>query len=206
MNGLIKHKKLGFTMIELTLVILVVGVIVALAAAKLPIAIEKEKSKAGQRVLLDLYASQNRYELDNGNYASAVSNLDIGFRGLIGFAASVANNASAVASVVRQNSNPYTLSISNAGQVSCDGNFCDYLSYSTSSTSSSSTGGDGGSGATSPAPLPPGGGRGGNQNSCSLYCEWGAVPGSNGCECLPNPVAPEPAEEPPIKKKGWFFR
>ncbi len=126
------HKKrLGFTLLEITIATVIAGVIASFAITAMPKVIEKEKSKAGERVLIDLYAAQNRHHFNEGSYSSDISKLDTSYANPNGFTLAVSNDPKNLASVTRNSGNPYELIIGETGEIVCDGTYCDNLAYNT---------------------------------------------------------------------------
>lgn len=72
------RKKLsGFTLIEIIVVIVILGVIATAALPKFSATFERTKSAEGKQILLSILNAQKIYFLENGNYATDINNLDI---------------------------------------------------------------------------------------------------------------------------------
>ena len=69
----------GFTLVELAVVIVIIGVLAAFAVPKFRDAVERSKSAESFNYLSSVRAAQERYHARQGTYASAVSMLDIKF-------------------------------------------------------------------------------------------------------------------------------
>ena len=115
------NKEIGLTLFELLFVIMIIGVIAALAFPRFLYITEKSHASEGVEVLRSLLAAQRLYAFDNnGNYASSLNSLDVTIPSLSYFnQPNVFNNAAAVATIQR-NTGAYTLSISSSGDISCD--------------------------------------------------------------------------------------
>jgi len=69
----------GFTLIELAVVVVVIGVIASLAVPHYVAAIERGKSGEAFRILSTVSSAQSRYHLRNGIYADDLDKLDVEF-------------------------------------------------------------------------------------------------------------------------------
>ena len=111
--------KYGFTVIELVIVIVMLGIVAALALPKVFGPNERIISSEGMQSLMALLGAQKRYFTENNAYAAAVAGLDVSIPASSYFnAPTVANNAAAVASVARTGGR-YTLSIADTGNITC---------------------------------------------------------------------------------------
>ena len=72
-------KSSGFTLVELAVVIVIIGVLAAFAVPKFRDAVERSKAAESFNYLSSVRAAQERYHARQGTYASAVSMLDIKF-------------------------------------------------------------------------------------------------------------------------------
>ena len=119
--------QLGFTIMEIIVVVVILGVLAALAIPKVTGPNEQIKSGEGQQILVVLLGAQKRYALENGgNYAasadiSVTNPLDISIPSSANFnPASLYNNVDLVAKVSRS-TGAYSLGINETGIIYCSG-------------------------------------------------------------------------------------
>jgi prepilin-type N-terminal cleavage/methylation domain-containing protein len=67
----------GFTLVELAVVIVIIGVLAAFGVPKFLASVEKSKATEAFNYLSSVQAAQERFLAQNGIYATAVSQLDI---------------------------------------------------------------------------------------------------------------------------------
>jgi prepilin-type N-terminal cleavage/methylation domain-containing protein len=67
----------GFTLVELAVVIVIIGVLAAFGVPKFLASVEKSKAAEAFNYLSAVQAAQERYLAQNGVYASAVGSLDV---------------------------------------------------------------------------------------------------------------------------------
>jgi prepilin-type N-terminal cleavage/methylation domain-containing protein len=72
-----KPQEKGFTLIELMVVIVIVGILAAVAIPKFTMASHKAKASEFPTVLTSIYTAQGAYEAEEGTYASSLSDLDL---------------------------------------------------------------------------------------------------------------------------------
>jgi len=70
----------GFTLLEILIVLVVIGILATLALPRLFSNIERMRAEEARRILLELLTAQKHYFLENGHYADDLSDLDIEFR------------------------------------------------------------------------------------------------------------------------------
>jgi len=67
----------GFTLVELAVVIVIIGVLAAFGVPKFLVSVEKSKASEAFNYLSTVQTAQERYLAQNGVYAGNVNNLDI---------------------------------------------------------------------------------------------------------------------------------
>jgi prepilin-type N-terminal cleavage/methylation domain-containing protein len=72
-------KRSGFTLVELAVVIVIIGVLAAFAVPKFRAAVERSKAAESVNYLSSVQAGQERYHARQGTYATDVNQLDITF-------------------------------------------------------------------------------------------------------------------------------
>ncbi len=110
--------KKGFTLLELIIVIIVVGVLATLATGQYIRVIEKGRSAEGVYILGALRSAQQRYYAEYEAYTATVGNLDVTFTTPKYFAAPVTTaTATNLAKITRTGG--YRLCIGETGTISC---------------------------------------------------------------------------------------
>lgn len=121
------RKKSGFTLMEMLVVVIILGVVAGIAMPSYTLHIERVRASEGVQLLTALLAAQERYRLENAAYTTAIANLDIDLPNASNFTVppNLYNLATRVATIVRSD-NSYTLCINSTGVVSCSGaaNIC----------------------------------------------------------------------------------
>jgi prepilin-type N-terminal cleavage/methylation domain-containing protein len=72
-----KIKQMGFTLVELAVVIVIIGVLAAFGVPRFRDAVEKSKAAESFNYLAAVRSAQERFAAQQGTYASLVSQLDI---------------------------------------------------------------------------------------------------------------------------------
>ena len=67
----------GFTLVELAVVVVIIGVLAAFAVPRFMASVERSKAAEAFNYLSAVQAAQERYHARQGTYASAITDLDI---------------------------------------------------------------------------------------------------------------------------------
>ncbi|HZL99730.1 MAG TPA: prepilin-type N-terminal cleavage/methylation domain-containing protein [Planctomycetota bacterium] len=71
------RKNSGFTLVELAVVVVIIGVLAAFAVPRFLASVERSKAAEAFNYLASIHSSQERYHARQGTYASDLSTLDI---------------------------------------------------------------------------------------------------------------------------------
>jgi len=82
-----RSRQRGFTLVELAVVVVIIGVLAAFAVPRFMASVERSKAAEAFNYLAAVQASQERYHARQGTYASSVADLDIKLSGLKYFTA-----------------------------------------------------------------------------------------------------------------------
>ncbi len=72
-----EHKRKGFTLVELAVVVVIVGVLAAFAVPRFLASVERSKAAEAFNYLSAVQSAQERYHARQGVYASTTADLDI---------------------------------------------------------------------------------------------------------------------------------
>ena len=71
----------GFTLIEMLVVVLIVGILAAIALPQYELAVEKARAREGLMMTRSIFKAHELFYLTNGVYADSLDDLDISFPG-----------------------------------------------------------------------------------------------------------------------------
>jgi len=130
--------KKGFTLLELIVVVIIIGILASLGLPQFFKTVEKGRAAEGTSLLGTLRSAQIRYYGEKAAFATAVANLDVDYTTPKYFTISLQNPAYAEASVVatavrnayqQPTGFAYTLTITVSGTIACSGTGCTSLGY-----------------------------------------------------------------------------
>ena len=122
LNSLKIHR--GFTLLEIMVTIIIIGVIAVIAIPRFNYAVEKTKSAEGVHILESLREAQKAYYFEHESYANSLEGqqLEIDPNDFVSKnfnTPEISNDSNKVASIKRNESPGYILSIDEAGNISC---------------------------------------------------------------------------------------
>lgn len=131
----------GFSILEISVVIILIGVLAALVFPSFNNLVLKGKNQEAQDVLLAIYLAQKDYEVDNNAFATSIVDLDIAVPAPINFTpiyvpSSTNCGGSAVNTLARMTAvdGGYVLHLLETGKVvctPCPGGICEKMGFST---------------------------------------------------------------------------
>ena len=131
MNKKILFSNQAFSLIELTVVVIVIGILASLAIPRLTDSQEIARAGEGIKILSALRDAQEVYKVEEGAYASDINDLDVTFSNIANFNQPTVVSATATTfdiSIDRSSSYNYTLCIDETGTLGCDNDsFCNKL-------------------------------------------------------------------------------
>lgn len=139
------QKRIAFTLLEVVVVFVILGVLASMALPVYRIAAERVRSAEGVNILENVLNSEQHWAADNNNiFTNDMNNLDMSYSGFGNFNALVVSDFasplpvpganSELVSIRRNAASPfdYTLHITATGVISCTGggaNICAQLGY-----------------------------------------------------------------------------
>jgi len=112
--------KKGFTLLELIIVVIILGVLVAIAVPTFTSSRLKIETAEALSILGSLRVSQIRYYAQNGAYATNCANLDVGYTTLKYHVPPFClNNTAPTAFVLVINTDDYVLCMDSNGDIKC---------------------------------------------------------------------------------------
>ena len=134
-QNLNQKNKRGYTLMEIMVVVIVVGILASIALPRYSFTMERAKSAEGLEILGSVSQAQKVYQIENGNYTTNLANLDVTFDTIQYFnAPSVFDPLDPVANPIasiQRSSGLYTFSINENGTITCSGDptACSKLGY-----------------------------------------------------------------------------
>ena len=77
MKLIANNKKSGFSLVELTIVVVILGVLATFAVPRFMSSVEKTKASESFSYLAQIESAQGRFNAENGRYAWSLNDLDI---------------------------------------------------------------------------------------------------------------------------------
>ena len=77
MQLIANSKKSGFSLVELTIVVVILGVLATFAVPRFMSSVERTKASEAFNYLSQMETAQARYNAENGRYANSTSQMDI---------------------------------------------------------------------------------------------------------------------------------
>ena len=139
MHSRLKKRK-GFTLIEVIIVVIVVGIVASIAIPKMTTVVERMRAAEGVQILTTLLGAQNRFRQENNGFTNVMANLDVVISNSRNFTnpptvlvpATEATDPVATVTRLRGATNLYRLGILSNGTVGCANlavNWCAALGF-----------------------------------------------------------------------------
>ncbi|MGB0952595.1 MAG: type IV pilin protein, partial [Planctomycetota bacterium] len=77
MKTFANNKKAGFSLVELTIVVVILGVLATFAVPRFMSSVEKTKASEAFSYMSQIESAQGRFNAENGRYAWSTNDLDI---------------------------------------------------------------------------------------------------------------------------------
>ena len=113
----IRNNKKSFTLVEIIVVIIIIGMMAAFALPRFGTTVEVTRASEGRQILTALWAAQRKYAIDNGRYANDTADLDTRVNSQL-FTVAVSANRATLATVSRT-TGEYELVIAENGTIAC---------------------------------------------------------------------------------------
>jgi len=111
----------GFTLIEVAVTIILIGVVVSLALPQFSITTKRSRSSEGVQILSAIWRAQNLYTFENGSAAGNLTDLDIEIPSpLTNFNTPVLYTTDGQTAYIVDNNSDYRLYIDTTGTITCD--------------------------------------------------------------------------------------
>lgn len=118
-------KRRGFTITEMMVIVIILGILAAIALPQYKYAVERLKVSEAISILTNVLGAQKRYKFENGEYTPSVADLDVTVPPSKNFNALqlLPNNGASIASIKRNSSGEYAylLAIHEDGSLICTG-------------------------------------------------------------------------------------
>ena len=127
----------GFTLAEVLVVVIIIGVLASLTIPRYQIAVESIRAKEGVQILIALLGTERDYLIENGVYTNDLNQLGIEIPASPNFNSpswcAFPSVCSSYGGSIQRRDNSYTLYISQEGEITCTGGngICTKMGYPT---------------------------------------------------------------------------